>query len=223
MGLNPQKGNMYPWVTDTWNVIKGQCKHNCKYCYMKRFKLNPVRFDNSELKTDLKENRTIFIGSSCDMWAEDIPDEWIHKILDHCRKHLKNRYLFQSKNPKRFAEIYKEIDFRWGDRVIIGTTLETNREYQLSDAPSQKDRYEAFRDLEAIHKMISIEPIVDFDLETFSTWIYDINPDFVSIGADSKGHNLPEPDKEKTIELINNLEKFTEVKIKDNLKRIIRY
>lgn len=50
---------------------------------------------------------------------------------------------------------------------------------------------------------------------------YEINPKFVSIGADSKKHNLPEPSKEKIEALIRELSLFTEVKIKDNLRRLM--
>ncbi|KKK52692.1 hypothetical protein LCGC14_3102340 [marine sediment metagenome] len=45
--------------------------------------------------------------------------------------------------------------------------------------------------------MISIEPITDFNLEFFIKIIKEIKPKFVSIGADSKGHNLPEPSWDK--------------------------
>jgi len=73
---------MYEFVTHTWNTVKGECYHDCSYCYMKRWgKLNPVRFDEKELKTDLGSGNFIFVGSSCDMWAENIPDKWIFKTL----------------------------------------------------------------------------------------------------------------------------------------------
>jgi len=68
--------------------------------------------------------------------------------------------------------------------------------------------------------MISIEPITDFNLEFFIKIIKEIKPKFVSIGADSKGHNLPEPSWDKVQELIKELKKFTEVRIKDNLERL---
>ena len=69
--------------------------------------------------------------------------------------------------------------------------------------------------------MVSIEPIMDFDLKPFISMIRDINPSFVSIGADSKGHNLPEPSSNDVKQLIKALKQFTEVKVKDNLNRII--
>ncbi len=69
--------------------------------------------------------------------------------------------------------------------------------------------------------MVTIEPIMNFDLDIMIKWLKDIKPKWVNIGADSKGHNLPEPSKEKVESLIKELKKFTEVKIKPNLKRII--
>jgi len=50
--------------------------------------------------------------------------------------------------------------------------------------------------------------------------IYGIKPDFVTIGADSKGHNLVEPPWEKVQELINTISKFTEIRQKSNLERL---
>ena len=32
--LNVAKGNMYGFITHTWNPIKGHCYHQCSYCYM---------------------------------------------------------------------------------------------------------------------------------------------------------------------------------------------
>ncbi len=70
--------------------------------------------------------------------------------------------------------------------------------------------------------MLSVEPVMDFDLVPFVGWIKAIAPEFVSVGADSKGHKLPEPKALKLIALIEALEQFTEVKQKLNLKRLLR-
>lgn len=44
MVLNEQKGNMYNFITHTWNPIKGKCWHDCSYCYMKKFKQKPIEY-----------------------------------------------------------------------------------------------------------------------------------------------------------------------------------
>ena len=71
-------------------------------------------------------------------------------------------------------------------------------------------------------RMVSIEPLMDFDLDEFGVMIKTCKPKFVSIGADSKGHHLPEPPKEKIIELIKELKTFTEVREKPNLRRLMK-
>jgi hypothetical protein len=76
--------------------------------------------------------------------------------------------------------------------------------------------------IENYPKMVSIEPIMEFDLVMLVDWIKVIKPEFISIGADSKGHNLPEPSADKVTKLIEELKKVTEVKLKDNLNRILR-
>ena len=70
--------------------------------------------------------------------------------------------------------------------------------------------------------MVTIEPIMDFDLDILVSLVSICKPQFINIGADSQGHNLPEPSGEKVDALIKELKKFTEVKIKKNLKRLYR-
>jgi len=223
MGLNKTNGNMYPWVTHTWNPLAGRCKHNCSYCYMKRSFLGNlkkyegnIRLFNEELETDLGSDNTIFVGSATDIFGEWVPDEIIKKILNYCNK-FSNIYLFQSKNPVRFVEFLDLLP----ENSIIATTLETNRDYNNSQAPKPSQRFHDFLSIKYPRKMISIEPVQDFDLEEFLNWIKKINPEFVSIGADSKNNNLEEPSSEKIVKLIKEIKINTKVKIKKNLNRVI--
>jgi DNA repair photolyase len=218
MGLNKSRGNMYQFCTHTFNVIKGKCPHACVYCYCKRYynEAHPqpdLHFDQKELQTNLGTGKFIFVGSSTDMWLGH--DVWVLATLKHCRSYPGNRYLFQSKAPARFKEF---MDFM-PPQCILGTTIETNRDYHFSQAPTPRERMLAMCNL-AYPTMVSIEPVMDFDLDIMVSWIQVIGPDFVSIGADSKGHHLPEPSLEKLESLIEALSKCTEVKRKLNLQRI---
>jgi len=218
MALNKQKGNMYAFVTHTWNAVKGKCPHDCEYCYMKEFPQGELKFDEKELKTDLGEGNFIFVGSSCDMFADAVPSQWILDTLIHCNRYQNNTYLFQTKNPKRFQEFQRLFP----ENTIIGTTIETNRENDLANCPSRAERVEFISiDYPVLkRKMITIEPIMDFDVPKLTEWIGAIRPEWVNIGADSKNHNLPEPSRFKIDLLITALEKITKVKRKDNLARI---
>lgn len=75
---------------------------------------------------------------------------------------------------------------------------------------------------ESFDTFVSIEPIMDFDLEEFACGISAVRPKFVSVGADSKRHNLPEPSPQKIGKLLQILERFTEVRIKNNLWRLLQ-
>lgn len=224
MTLNKQSGNMYAFVTHTWNPIKGKCSHDCEYCYMKRWaNQKSIRLVEKELKDDLGENNFIFVGSSTDMFAEDIPKEWIFKILDVCKKYPENKYLFQSKNPSRILRFINSFP----KNFIIGTTIESNREYpQMGKTPTPLQRSGAMNQIKKENRlnktMVTIEPIMDFDVYLLTSMIFECRPVWVNVGADSQNRNLPEPSKEKIEKLIIELSKFTEVKIKDNLKRLIK-
>jgi hypothetical protein len=70
--------------------------------------------------------------------------------------------------------------------------------------------------------MITVEPVLDFDLDEFVRMIKSCGPYQVNIGADSGNHYLPEPPRKKLLELIAELEKFTNVYQKKNLRRLIK-
>lgn len=215
---------MYGFITHTWNPVKGECQHNCAYCYMKRFPQRQLRLVEKELEDDLGEGHFIFVGSSTDLFAKDVPNEWIRATLQHCKNYPKNKYLFQSKNPTRF------IDFKedYPHDVVFGTTIETNDTAYLasiSRAPNPYDRAQAIKALResGYETMITIEPIIEFDLPAFTALLADARPNKIAIGADSNSrHSLREPNKEKTLALIQTLRLFTEVYLKPNLDRVTK-
>lgn len=218
--LNVSKGNMYPWITHTWNTVKGACPHDCSYCYMKRFgNQKPIRFDEKELKTDLGKGNFIFVGSSCDMWAQNIPENWIF-ITMGILECYENKYLFQSKNPSRMIE-YLGYSPSFIDAVIC-TTIETNRWYPeiMRDCPTPFVRSAAM-ELARRPRYVTIEPIMDFDLVPMVELIKRCNPIQVNIGADSGRNGLPEPSRQKVEALIQELQKFTTIARKSNLERLM--
>lgn len=218
MALNKSKGNMYSFVTHTWNAIKGKCYHDCTYCYMKRWNnLRDVRLDQRELKTNLGSGNFIFVGSSCDMFARDIPVEWIEKILAYCRN-FNNRYLFQSKDPALMKlNLNGDLD------AVVCTTIETNRWYPdiMQNSPHPEDRAVAMFGFE-LPRYVTIEPIIDFDLDELVRLIKLCDPEQVNIGSDSGGNGLPEPSADKIIELVDALKEFTIIDQKRNLRRLLR-
>ncbi|MEK0337783.1 MAG: hypothetical protein QQN41_10160 [Nitrosopumilus sp.] len=214
--LNKQIGNMYDFVTHTWNPIKGKCMHDCKYCYMKKWgEQKPLRLDENELKTNLGSGNFIFVGSGTDMFARNVPTMYILDVLIHCKKYPDNTYLFQSKNPEVF------LFFKFPTNSIFGTTIESNRDYpEISKAPKIQDRVDGMIKLKKMgfRLMITIEPVLNFDVNRLVKIIEIIKPEWINLGADSGGHNLPEPSKEKLLELISRIK----IRQKKNLKRLLK-
>ena len=222
MGLNLSKGNMYEFITHTWNTVKGECFHDCSYCYMKRWgKLKPVRFDEKELKTDLGTGNFIFVGSSCDMFAENIPDEWIRKTLNHMEK-FDSKHLLQTKNPTRVLDFIDACVIT--DKCVVCTTIESNKDLIefKRNSPNVFKRAFAMNELsQIIDTYVTIEPIMDFDMDIMVQLIRDCIAKQVNIGADSGRNNLPEPTKEKVLQLVSELQKFTVIHNKSNLQRLL--
>jgi hypothetical protein len=173
--------------------------------------------DEKELSTNLGNGNFIFVGSSCDMWASRISIGFITRILEKTFNANGNKYLFQTKNPIRFNNFLKYI--RKHD--VLATTIESNRYYPEIDieTPIVEERLAGIWHFE--NTMITIEPIMDFDLLPSIKQIKFCKPFQVNIGADTGNNHLPEPSKEKIRELIHELEKFTTVYQKKNLRRLI--
>jgi len=229
MDIKKNKDNMYPWVDTKRNFIGGECPHRCGYCYVTRMKkrfpgvrnryTGPLYLLERELSKNEGRGHMVFVQDCGDLFARGVPSDWIAKVLDHSGKYPGNTYLFQSKNPERFIE----FSGRFPARTILGTTIETNRTNTLSLAPDIHDRarYIKVAREKGYRVMISIEPILDFDHDQFVQIIKDISPAFVSVGADSKGYGLPEPDGDKIKKLVEELKGFVEVRLKSNLKRLM--
>lgn len=212
---------MYEFITHTWNVIKGKCPHDCSYCYMKKMlgdKMPALRFDECEMKCNLGQGNFIFVGSSTDAWAEDVPSEWIDKMLDYCDK-FDNRYLFQSKNPARFLEFTNHPVFK---KSVFCTTIETNRDdLAISNAPIMQERAEAMGKLHELGftTYVTAEPCMDFDLKPMVELIRQCNPAQVNIGKNTWTQvALPEPTPEKVKALINEVSSFSKVEVKRNAR-----
>lgn len=221
MKLNKSKGNMYDWVTHTWSPVTG-CEHQCRYCYVRSFReleqkvrLLPGSFPN------LGQLRTIFVAHMADMFSSQTPDEIILHVLSHCRSFPANKYVFQTKNPSRIIEFMSAFPVD----SVIGCTIETNRQDLIDGWSKAPDVVERVAGMAVIthKKFVTIEPIMDFDVEPLADMIAKCRPNFVNIGADSKGHFLPEPSMEKVLALINSLEnRKIQVKKKTNLGRLAR-
>ena len=213
---------MFGFVSHTMNFIKGMCLHQCLYCFMIalniRFdKWGDIRLDEKEFRVNLGSDNFIFVGSSTDMWAANVPSEWIIRTLDRCDE-FDNRYLFQSKDPSRFLEF---IDHPVMSKSVLSTTIETNRWYPdvMNNAPHPNDRASAMAAVAArgVPTMVTVEPAMAFDHDELVAMIRACNPTQVNIGRNTNRQvQLPEPTRDEVQALIAELKTFTNVVVKPN-------
>lgn len=159
------------WCDYSINPIKGICKHACSYCYAirmyKRFKWNPeIRFVPGELDKlkSIKTPSTIFVCSTHDIMGKWIPNEWIGTIRKYCYLMRQHKFMFLTKNPKRYH------NFHFPANCWLGATVESG---------NKLGRIKAMKGLPN-KTFLSIEPLLgDFegvDLTDFELLI---------VGADS--------------------------------------
>jgi len=165
-----------------------------------------------------KPGEWVFIGYmgdvSCQLWDN------IQLVLDKVWEQPEVNFYIQSKAPDAFTGCEAEFPVN----VVFGTTLETNRDYKESQAPAPHERYKSMLKLRTTQRrlMVSIEPVMDFDLEIFTAWIQDIRPERVFLGADNYGNGLPEPTAEKLSAFIGQLKDAgIEVIEKQGLTRLL--
>ena len=206
---------------ETWNPIKGclfdctYCKpsfqkqakrqmHNCTECYEFRPHQHPERLSK------IPNAEIVFVGGNGDISFCD--PAFVRQIIAAIVKKNKKRpnqiYYFQTKRPEYLAQFIGDFP----PNVILVTTLETNRDDgygAVSKAPPPSKRYAQFKQLDWPHKVVTVEPAMDFDVDEFADSLIALKPEYVWLGFNSrpKSVSLPEPSKEKMLALAERLKK----------------
>jgi len=221
-----KKSRMFEFVDQTWNPIGARCPYQCIYCWaqsangfinrynLKKYFGKPTLYEKV-LNQKFKAGEIIFVGDMTDIFAYTVPDSMLYQIFEAIEKWPDTTFLFLTKNPIAYLWLIEEganIPYN----TILGATIESNRNYpNISKAPPQHERLTAMRNLAHRYPkyklFISIEPVLDFDVELFVQWLKRIAPWAVAVGYDNYGNKLPEPPLRKVEELINHVEKFTRV------------
>jgi protein gp37 len=150
------------WCDMTWNPVTG-CFHDCPYCYAKRIthrfgdkegeerkchcldyydgrKINyPFGFDPTFYRYRLnepqhiKKTQNIFVCSMADLFGDWVPEAWIQEVFKACEKAPQHRYLFLTKNPKRYEQF---IDRPMPDNMWFGFSQTESEHIGFDTHPS---------------------------------------------------------------------------------------
>lgn len=136
--------------------------------------------------------RTIFVCSMADLFGDWVPDEWITEVFKACEAAPQHRYLFLTKNPKRYVDLYVRAILPVGAGYWYGAT---------TTSPEQPFFYSRMPD-DNPHTFASIEPIMApfGDIKEFPEWVI--------IGAETgKRRGKVTPDKAWIDGIVNQAQK----------------
>jgi len=132
----------------------------------------------------IKKPQNIFVGSMADLFGEWVLEEWILEVFEACKKAPQHRYLFLTKNPKRYEDLIKKRilpsilnPYYFG---ITITTQEDSKKYfdwRFNSHNDYKDNY-------WINRFMSVEPLQE-KIELYLRWF---GAEWVIIGAETGNH-----------------------------------
>lgn len=118
-----------------------------------------------DLPQHWKKPRTIFVCSMADLFGEWVPDALIEEVFVACEKAPQHRYLFLTKNPKRYEKLYEagklplEGNMWYGASVTTPEQAEETAKHfgKLPVSPKQANTF------------LSVEPML-FDITKHNVW-----------------------------------------------------
>lgn len=154
-----------------------------------------------------KSGRNIFVCSMADLFGSWVPEDWIAKVFEACKKAPQHNYIFLTKNPGRYIELEKERKLPWAGNFWFGSSVT-----MLSD------KYTWFTE-KKFHWFLSVEPM----LENLGEMEPDaVKPEWVIVGAETGNRkNKVVPEKEWIESLLSECRKYNiPIFMKSSLKDI---
>ena len=155
------------WTDKTWNPITGCTKHSagCVHCYAetmsRRLKAMGLEKYRNGFQVTLHEAalmepfqwekaHNIFVCSMSDLFHENVPFEFIDKVMDIISKTSQHRYQILTKRAERMEAYFEQHVIP--HNVWLGVTVENQ---------NAKYRIEHLRHLKAEVRFLSCEPLLE--------------------------------------------------------------
>jgi len=154
------------WTEVTWNPVTGcdKVSPGCKNCYALRFaeRFRGVAGHPYEQGFDLRlwperleqplrwaTSRTVFVNSMSDLFHEQVPAEFIHRVFAVMVKASHHRFQILTKRHHRLALLAPDLP--WPPNVWMGVSIESQR---------WLERVDALKNTPAAIKFLSCEPLL---------------------------------------------------------------
>ncbi len=181
------------WTEQTWNPATGCTKVSagCKHCYAETMahrlqamgtpgyeKGFQVSLHPHRLEQPLKRKKPTmyFVNSMSDLFHEEIPDDYLEKVLGVIRKTPHHTYQILTKRSERMADFFQHYPVP--KNVWLGVTVENRK--------SGLPRIDDLRHIPAAVRFLSVEPLLEDLGEIDLSYI-----DWVIVGGESGARARP--------------------------------
>lgn len=155
------------WTENTWNPVTGCTKvsDGCINCYASRMAARLQRMGNTKYQHGfkltlheacleeplrLKKPSVIFVNSMSDLFHEDIPVEFIHRVFEVMNKANWHTFQILTKRSERLRELAPRLE--WGRNIWQGVTVEGGHyRHRIGDLQA----------VPAAIRFISFEPLLE--------------------------------------------------------------
>ena len=185
-------GSGIEWTESTWNPVTGCTKVSpgCKYCYAQRMAerlqlMGQSNYVNGfeltiqphmlEIPLRWKKPQVIFVNSMSDLFHENVPIAYIHRVFDIMVRAHWHRFQILTKRSNRLVEL--NLKLNWAPNIWMGVSVESEK---------YRGRIDDLRLTDARTKFLSLEPLLgplnDLDLNGI---------DWVIVGGESGSKARP--------------------------------
>jgi protein gp37 len=157
----------------------------------------------------IKNPQTVFVGSMCDLFGDWVPDEWIYNVFASCSEAPQHKYLFLTKNPKRYVQLHNAGSLPKGENYWYGCTVTDEKSLKTGMSLLGLSPH-------GFNTFMSLEPLL-------GSVNFGLMPDWVIIGAETgdRGGKVA-PEIRWIADVVASAEKAkVPVFMKDNLKPVL--
>jgi protein gp37 len=154
------------WTEMTWNPVTGCTKvsEGCRHCYAERMAMRlramgnrryangfevTLHDDLVDLPRQFRQPRLIFVNSMSDLFHEDVPEEFIGRVLDTMDACPQHTFQVLTKRSRRLRDTANRLP--WPKNVWIGVSVENERVL---------NRIDDLRHVPASVRFLSCEPLL---------------------------------------------------------------
>jgi DNA repair photolyase len=224
---------LYQYPSEEGNYLVVTCPNRCDYClnqtkgFIRNLKKTYTYEMNEALRLDvlhhpLWRNETILLPITTDIFADEVPSEYIRQIIQDLNKlHKSNTIIYLTKNPSRYLQFLHLFDKQ---NSILGCSIATDiPEMEDTKADNVVVRSETMMKLRTVYRniLLSVEPLHKHTT-AFPQIIRKIDPRWIVIGLNTGKKKVPEPSTQDLRGFIETLLKYDrfEVILKENISRL---